>query len=256
MSEAGWPDGADDFVQAIADTKLVLSHRYAQWMLAGETLEDDIGGAASAQEEIGHVRQLFRALQNQGRTADWLERERSPTEIANAAALDANQDSWHAFIATAGPIDRAAWYLLDAIDHPDLNGLIRKIGEDEYFHLQFHDARLETLAADRPEEIQASVETALPSTLAFIGPASHDDEYDPLYSAGFTDRPVDEIRTAFRAHYEELFGDTAVSLEAVDWSAPDPERWDSERRRVGGGGIEERDLGQLRGEKNRQFAID
>lgn len=255
MSDTDWPEGADDFVQAIADTKLLLGHRYAQWTLAGQTLEDDIGGAASAQEEIGHVRQLFRALMDHGRDRSWLEGNREPDEFANAAALDTNPDAWPAFLATAGPVDRAAWFLLDAIDHPDLDGLITKIGEDEYFHLEFHDARLEILAEDDPSTIESRLDEVIPATLAFLGPAGYDSDADPLYRTGFTDRPVSELRDAFRSHYEDVLAGTPVSLENVAWSEPDMDSWDPVRRRVEGGGITDEDLRQLRGEKNQVFAL-
>ncbi len=250
-----WPEGAAELVLAIADTKLLLGHRYAQWTLGGPSLEDDMGGASAAQEEIGHVRQLFRLLAERGFDAAWLEGDREPTEFRNAACLDRVRRDWAAFLATAAPADRAAWYLLDAIDHDDLRGLVARIGEDEYFHLEYHDARLETLADDEPATVRAAFESALPAALAFVGPASHDADGDPLFGA-FTDRPVADVRAALIAHYESLFDGTDVSLDGVDVDGPAPEAWDPVRRRVGGGGPDEADLEQLTGARNREFAVE
>lgn len=244
-----------DLLQAIADTKLILGHRFAQWTLAGASLEDDIGGAASAQEEVGHVRQLFSTLEEYGRDRDWLEGDRTPEEFSNASPLDRIDGTWTAFIATAGPVDRAAWYLLDSLEEPDMSGLISKIGEDEYFHLEYHDARIETLAEEQPDAVQTRLEEVLPETMAFLGPAEYDDDTDPLLDRGCTDRSVAELRAAFRDHYEGLFAETPVSLSNVDWSSPDVSAWDATRRRVGGGGIEEEDLRQIRGDRNAEFAI-
>ncbi|WP_323192215.1 Phenylacetic acid catabolic protein [Halostella sp. PRR32] len=249
-----WPDEAVEYLQAIADTKLVLGHRNAQWSLAGPSLEDDIGGSSAAQEEVGHVRQLFRMLQQQGRDDDWLQGDRDPTEFNNVSALDVIDGEWPEYVATIAPADRAAWYLLDAIDRDDMDGMITKIGEEEYFHLEYHDARLETLAEEYPSRIQETLEETLPQTMAFIGPSTYDDDADPLLDAGFTDTSIASIRDSFADHYRELFDDTPVSLDGVDWTAPDPDDWDETRRRVGSGGISDEDIRQLTGEENAMFA--
>lgn len=250
-----WPEPAVDYVQAIADTKLVLGHRNAQWSLAGPSLEDDIGGASAAQEEIGHFRQFVNELEGQGREKDWLNGKRDAEEFNNAACLDRIDGDWPAYVASIAPADRATWYMIDAIAVEDLQGLITKMGEDEYFHLEYHDARLETLAEENPETIQETLETTLPQALAFIGPAEYDDEEDPLLDAGFTDRSVAEIREAFADHYRDLFAGTTVSLDGVDWDAPPLDDWDEIRRRVGGGSIGDADVRQLRGTENELFAM-
>jgi len=249
-----WPDAAVDYVQAIADTKLVLGHRCAQWSLAGPSLEDDIGGSSAAQEEVGHVRQLFRKLEAQGRDGDWLRGHREAEEFDNAASLDEIDGEWPDFVATIAPADRAAWYMLDAIDVDGMDGMITKIGEDEYFHLEYHDARLETLAAERPDQLQATLERTIPAALALIGPESHDEGSDPLLDAGFTSTSVAAMRERLAEHYRDLFADTDVSLDGIDWSAPDEAEWDETRRRVGGGGLRDEDLVQIRGERNEMFA--
>ena len=251
-----WPEAAVDYVQAIADTKLVLGHRCAQWSLAGPSLEDDIGGSSAAQEEVGHVRQLFRKLEGQGRESDWLRGERDPEEFSNVSALDRIDGEWPDFVATIAPADRAAWYMLDAIDRDDMDGMITKVGEDEYFHLEYHDARLETLAAEQPDQLQSTLEETVPSALAFIGPATYDAESDPLVEAGFASVPVASVRETFADHYRDLFADTDVSLDAIDWAAPDPDEWDATRRRVGVGGVSEEDLTQIRGDRNATFATE
>lgn len=249
-----WPDAGADLVQAVADTKLVLSHRYAEWMLSGPILEDDIAGASAAQDELGHVRQLYRLLEEQGRDTD-LE-DRDPDEVASAPTLDETVGDWVPYVATMNLTDRAAWYLLDAVDHEDFEGLVDRIGQDEYFHLEHLDGRLETLAADRPGDLQAALESVLPDALSFLGPPDHDGADDPLVAAGFTDRSVAEIRTAYREQYEDLLAGTGVSLAGVEWARPTESNWDPVRRRVGAGHVDPDTLAQLRGDENREFAIE
>jgi len=250
-----WPGGAVDFVQAIADTKLLLSHRYAQWMLAGPVLEDDIAGASVAQDEMGHVRQLFRLLAEQGRDQDWLEGDREPEEFANAASLDSPMADWTEFVVRMNLTERAAWYLLDAIDHEDFEGLVDRIGQDEYFHLDYLDARLETLAAESAATIGDHVAATLPDVLAFMGPPTREEASDDLLATGFTDVSIAGIRTAYREHYETQFAEFGISFEADDWTGPDPEVWYETRRRVGGGGIDEQTNKQLSGIESKEYVI-
>ncbi|SFR63927.1 Phenylacetic acid catabolic protein [Halogeometricum limi] len=256
MSE--WSAEAVDYVQSVADTKLVLSQRYAQWMLSGPVLEDDIAGASAAQDELGHVRQLFRLLGQQGRENDWLEGDRSATEFANAASVDDNPESWVEFVVTMGLTERAAWYLIDAIVHDDFEGLGTRIGQDEFFHLEFLDGRLETLGDEQTDAVVAALESTLPAILAFLGPAAYDDDADPLLESGFTDRSAAALRTAFRARYEEIFAGTDVDVDAldVDWDAPSLDEWNESRRRTDEGSISDADVESLSGVQNAEFRMD
>jgi len=253
--DATWPTEAVDYVQAIADTKLLLGQRYGEWMLKAPNLEDDISGASNAQDEIGQVRQLFRLLQQQGREESWLESDRAPDEYANAATLDEAAETWPAFVVQSALTDRAAWLLLDAIDHEDFTGMVQKMGQDEYFHLEHHDARLETLARDQAEDVEAALERYFPDILAFVGPATYGSGDDPLVGAGFTDRSVAEIRGAFHEHYVELFAGTDVSVPPLREDVPDPDAWDETRRRVGEGHVAPDVVDQLQGVSNREFLI-
>ncbi|WP_129116178.1 Phenylacetic acid catabolic protein [Halegenticoccus tardaugens] len=254
MSE--WPTEAVNYIQAIADTKLVLSHRYAEWMLGGPSLEDDIGGASAAQDEVGHVRQLFRLLEQQGRDPQWLEGNRDPEEFCNAEPLDETPDTWAEYVATVSVVDRAAWYMLDSITSEDFRGLVDKIGEDEFFHLEYQDARLETLAEENPVELQQALEAVLPQALTFVGPKGYDADSDPVVQAGFSDRSAAELRSALLAHYETLLAGTGVSLDGVDTEGPTVDEWGSRRRRVSTNAISQSVVDSLVGVKNKQFAAE
>lgn len=255
---SAWPDRAVDYVQSVADTKLVLSQRYAEWMFSGPVLEDDIAGASAAQDELGHVRQLFRLLGQQGREDDWLEGDRTPAEFANAASVDEKPGSWVEFVVRIGLTERAAWYLIDAVDHEDFEGLGTRIGQDEFFHLEFLDGRLESLGDERTDDVVAALEAALPPVLAFLGPAAYDEGSDPLVEAGFTDRSAAALRSAFAARTEEIFEGTAVDVDAldVDWDAPTLAEWNEPRRRTEEGAISEGDVESLSGVRNAEFRME
>lgn len=245
-----WPDGAPDLVLALHDTKLVLSQRLFQWSLGGPTLEDDAGAVSMGSDELGHARQLGRNLEKQGRDPDWLQGHRDPGAFASPAPLDEPLRDWDRFQVVAGLVDRAAWYLTDALTLDDLAGLVRKMGEDEFFHQEYHDARLEAHARRDPDLVEAVLDEALPGVLALLGPAR---DPDPLVEAGAVDRPAGDLRDAYRADLEELVEGTKVDVPAFE--GPDPDAWDPARRRVAPGGPDEDLLSELRGQANEGFAL-
>lgn len=248
-----WSKNAVDYVQAIADTKLVLSHRYADQGFLGPNLADNIALFSLTQDEYGHVRQLFLKLQEQGRDDAWLHRDRDADEFHNAASVDEPAPDWLRFEVQVGLTDRAALLMLDAIDHEDFAGLTDKISEEEYSHVDFHDGWLEHLATTQPNEFQAALDETLPDVLAFIGPAAYDEETDPLYTSGFTDRTVRELREAFLELCEDITDSTNVTIPDV---APiDLANWDSERRRTDDGMIDRETIDSLQARNNQEFAM-
>ncbi|WP_435064397.1 Phenylacetic acid catabolic protein [Halobaculum sp. EA56] len=253
MSE-DWPPEAVDYVQAIADTKLLLSHWYAEQAFIGPTIQDNIALFSLTQDEYGQVRQFFLQLEGQGRDGDWLRSDREGEEFHNAATTDEAAPDWTRFEVRMGLTDRAAHLMFDAIVHEDFAGLTDKMSEEEYSHFDFHDGWLEHLADSKPEEFEAALEESLADVLAFIGPAEYDDESDPLLEAGFTDRSVAELRGAFLDH---LAGIT----EGTDVTVPDPHpvpvnEWDERRRRLVGGGIGPDVIDSIRGTRNEEFAVE
>ncbi|UIP01494.1 phenylacetate-CoA oxygenase subunit PaaI (plasmid) [Halobaculum sp. CBA1158] len=249
-----WTPEAVDYVQAIADTKLMLSHWYAEQAFIGPTIQDNIALFSLTQDEYGQVRQFFLQLEGQGRDADWLRSDRDGDEFFNAATTDEAAPDWTRFEVRFGLTDRAAHLMFDAIVHDDFTGLTDKMSEEEYSHFDFHDGWLEHLAEAEPAEFEAALEESLADVLAFIGPAAYDDETDPLVASGFTDRSVAELREAFLDHLAGLIEGTSVTV-------PDPDpvstaEWDERRRRLIGGGIGPDVLETIRGDRNKEFAME
>lgn len=247
-----WPPEAVDYVQAIADTKLMLSHWYAEQAFIGPGIQDNTALFSLTQDEYGQVRQFFLQLEGQGRDGDWLRSDREGEEFCNAATTDEPAPDWTSFEVRFGLTDRAAHLMFDAIVHDDFAGLTDKMSEEEYSHFDFHDGWLEHLAADDPETFRAALEGALPAVLAFIGPAAYDDDTDPLVTAGFTDRSVAELRGAFLDHLAGIVEGTEVAVP--DHDPVSLEEWDERRRRVVGGGIGPDVLDSIRGTRNEEFA--
>lgn len=256
VAEDDWPDVCVEYVQAIADTKLLLGHRYGERMASGQSIEDDVANMNLAQEEFGHVRQLSLLLESQGLDRTYLEHERDPEEYANASPLDEPVSDWAGFIVSQGLVDYAAWLLLDAITHEDVRGVKRKIAQEEYFHIERADGWVSHLVEDDPEALSTVLEDVVPGVLAFIGPASYDETTDPVYRTGFTDVPVATVRERFLDRYRELLADTEVTLDGLDNAQPPLDEWNDVRRRVNGGSMAQETAEIIRGERSRAFAVE
>lgn len=249
-----WPDGAADFVLAIADTKLMLSHWYADQAFLGPNIADNIALLSLTQDEYGHTRQFYLQLESQGRSSEWLHGDRDAEEFANAATTDRPAEDWTEFEVRFGLTDRAGLLMVDAIVHEHFAGLTDKIAEEEVSHVDFHDGWLEHLATEEPRAFQAALEDALPDILAYIGPATYDDGTDPLVEAAFTDRSVATLRESFLDHCRSLVDGTEVTVPAVD--GPVRGEWDGGRRRTVTGGVDDEVLTSIRGVRNTEFAAE
>lgn len=252
---SAWDDAAVDYVQAIADTKYVLSHRYSQRMYTAPSMEDKIADASAAQDEIGHVRQLFNILRKQGKEESWLKGEREVTAYSNAATIDSPGDTWNESVVKTGLADRASWLLLTNVIHADFDGLADKISEEEYFHLEHQEGWLQKLADERTNELRRHLESELPCILSFIGPESYTADADPLIVAGFTEQSVADLREALLTHYRSLFEDTRLSFDALEFDATEDSEWNASRRRIDGGGIRQEDVATLSGTHSSQYKI-
>lgn len=249
-----WPQSAIDYVQAIADTKLLLSAHQVEHSVSGPSLEDSVAAASIAQDEFGHVRQLFQLLGQQSREMEWLEGYRKPTEYANASTLDKVREDWAEYLVQVAVTDYATWLMLDAIDHPDFQGMVEKISEDEYFHIEFYDGWIDKLATNQPDVLADDLEESLASALALLGPPKYKDEADPLIQLGFTSSSVATLRSSLIAHYKPTL--ETVGLEPDQFTqTPSESEWDENRRRIDGGSISESMADSLKGVQNQEFAV-
>ena len=123
-------------VAGLADNKLFLGRRYAEWCTAAPALEAAVAAAAMAQDEIGHARSLYPLLRDVVGPSPEVEPE-TRTDFSNAAFLDEPFQSWCDFVAANFLFDTAISALLEAAVDSSLGGLAqraRRILEEERLH--------------------------------------------------------------------------------------------------------------------------
>src|SRR5579864_5899965 len=87
-----------ELIAGLADNKLFLGRRYAEWCTAAPSLESAVAAAAMAQDEIGHARSLYPLLKDVSGTSSEVEPE-TRTQFTSAGFLDRPFESWSDFVA-------------------------------------------------------------------------------------------------------------------------------------------------------------
>src|SRR5579864_2810176 len=114
-----------ELIAGLADNKLFLGRRYAEWCTAAPSLESAVAAAAMAQDEIGHARSLYPLLRDVMGASPEVEPE-SRTHFVNAAFLDEPFTGWTDFIAANFLFDTAISILLGAAEHSSMNSLSQR----------------------------------------------------------------------------------------------------------------------------------
>ncbi|GAC1444747.1 MAG: hypothetical protein NVSMB52_04390 [Chloroflexota bacterium] len=126
-------------IGGLADNKLFLGRRYAEWCTAAPTLESAVAAAAMAQDEIGHARSLYPLLREISGESTETEPE-TRTRFTNAHFLDTPFESWIDFVAANFIFDSALSVLIESAmqsSSTDLASRARRIVEEETLH-QIH----------------------------------------------------------------------------------------------------------------------
>jgi phenylacetate-CoA oxygenase PaaI subunit len=158
-----------DLIAALADNKLFLGRRYAEWCTGAPTLEAAVAAAAMAQDEIGHARSFYPLLQDLAGASDETEPE-TRIQFANVALLNASFESWTDFVAANLLLDTALTVLLESARQSSLAPLAqraRRILEEEPLHWIHGEGWTRRLAAKGP-----GVKKALTDSLAATAPHS------------------------------------------------------------------------------------
>jgi phenylacetate-CoA oxygenase PaaI subunit len=141
-----------DLIAALADNKLFLGRRYAEWCTGAPTLEAAVAAASMAQDEIGHARSFYPLLQDLAGESDETEPE-TRTRFTNVALLDAPFESWTDFVAANLLLDTALTVLLESAGQSTLSPLAqraRRILEEEPLHWLHAEGWTRRLAAQGP----------------------------------------------------------------------------------------------------------
>lgn len=213
---------------ALADSKLVLANWYTTCVHNGRSLPDFAALLGMATATFGHTRALYLYLVNLGCDYDGLERRAQPAAFCSMNLLDRPPEDWEDFIATVYLAELAMWTFASGfLGHPDrpLAGLIRKIGEESYFHLKYCQGWQSIFTETGNRRYGVALAARLPAALAWF----RAQEDDLLQAAGQRDLPLSTLCQSYRAEVLNSLG----GASAGDGPPASLDGWDPQRRRAG-----------------------
>ena len=222
-------------ILCIADSKWALAAWYERALPSAGSIGDMNTMAAVTQVVYGHVRALFQYLGDFQLAYDHLQHKRETSEIHSMGMLSKPPQSWADFIVCQYLAESAIWTLssgfLGGPDHV-LNGLVKKMGEEVYFHLLYAEGWIEELSQTKKSEIEQSFAERLPAALQWIGPP---DQGDSLCDVCLRVTPMGTLRENFISHVSPHAGAAIDTAESLSY-----EGWDKGFRRIGNDPISDR----------------
>ncbi len=166
-------------VAQLADNKYLLGRRYSEWTSRAPALEAAVAAAAMTQDELGHARSLYAALQSASDTPEAYLKEGRREDRQAMPVLEKPFQHWAEFVAAAVLPDRALTLVFEAArasTYEPLRQRAAKILQEEWFHRQYGEGWLRKLAAGAEwrAAMQAAVSEFWPPTadwLAAVGDA-------------------------------------------------------------------------------------
>ena len=228
-----------DLVLSIADNKQMLGLRYAEWATRAPSLEADIAAAAMGLDDLGHSRVLYGCLEPLGSDPRGADRETDPASLSALPFFDEPWTSWSEFVAANAILDTAFTVMIEACVNGNVEVLqhrLRKMLSEERYHF-LHGRSWLRSGIDR-----GPLEEAWRQAIEWFGPP--DGDTATLHAEG----ALSLGSAGLRSRLEERLQTKAPAVK-VDWKA-----WDSRRRRSGGGAVDERTFGMLRGLEEKRFA--
>ena len=135
----------------LADNKYLLGRRFSEWTNRAPALEAAVAAAAMTQDELGHARSLYAALQSASDSPEAYLKEGKRDQLLGVSILEKPFQHWAEFVAAAVLFDRAMTLVFEAARHSGYEPLRQraaKILQEEWFHRQYGEGWLRKLAAE------------------------------------------------------------------------------------------------------------
>jgi 1,2-phenylacetyl-CoA epoxidase catalytic subunit len=219
-----------NLIVVLADNKYYFGRALSEWAVGAPTMEDAVGCAAVAQEELGHSRVLYPLLKElpfEGGPTP-LERHGDRARRYCVGYLDKTLPTWAHMVAALALIDSAMLTLIEALVGSAYGNLARRVARipgEERFHMDFAEGRVVEIAAFEGgiSQLTTQVKRLLPEMLCWFGPVG-EPGVEVLNQESLLGADNEEMRQSFLDRVGPVLVEAGVELAAERHSASG--RWE------------------------------
>jgi ring-1,2-phenylacetyl-CoA epoxidase subunit PaaC len=193
----------------LADDELIQAERYTFWQVRAPTLESDLSISNNAQDELGHARLWYDAVQQLGYSEESLIYESDPSDFQHSTLVELPfaEGDWADAIVRAYLYDVAEDIRLSALEDSSyeiIRNRTSRIQGEEGYHLEHAESWLDRMALDEEanERVQAAIDELYPYALTLFEPVG-DVEAD-IDRLGIRTMTLDEMRTEWATRVESF----------------------------------------------------
>ncbi|WP_435116239.1 1,2-phenylacetyl-CoA epoxidase subunit PaaC [Halolamina sp. C58] len=204
----------------LADDEYVQAERYTFWQVRAPTLESDLAVANNAQDELGHARLWYDAIQQLGYSEESLLWESEPDDFQHSTLVELpfSEGDWDDAIVRAYLYDVAEEIRLAALaesSYEAIRNRTSRIQGEEDYHVKHAENWLRRMADDEEgsRRVQAALERLYPYALTLFEPVDEAVEQD-IVDLGIRDATLAEMR----AEWEER---TTAFLTDLGFEVPE-----------------------------------
>jgi ring-1,2-phenylacetyl-CoA epoxidase subunit PaaC len=184
----------------LADDEYVQAERYTFWQVRAPTLESDLAVSNNAQDELGHARLWYDAIQQFGYTEESLLWESEPDDFQHSTLVELPfaEGDWADAVVRAYLYDVAEDVRLAALEessYREIRERTSRIQGEEGYHVEHAESWLARMAADDDAagRVQNALNRLYPYALTLFEPVG-DVEAD-IVELGVRTSTLDEMRT-------------------------------------------------------------
>ncbi|EMA23877.1 MULTISPECIES: 1,2-phenylacetyl-CoA epoxidase subunit PaaC [Haloarcula] len=201
----------------LADDELVQAERYTFWQVRAPTLESDLSISNNAQDELGHARLWYDAVQQLGYSEESLIYESDPSDFQHSTLVELPfaEGDWADAIVRAYLYDVAEDIRLSALEDSSyeiIRNRTSRIQGEEGYHLEHAESWLDRMALDEEasERVQAAIDELYPYALTLFEPVG-DVEAD-IDRLGIRTMTLDEMRTEWETRVESFLTELGFAV--------------------------------------------
>lgn len=200
----------------IADDEYVQAERYTFWQVRAPTLESDLAVANNSQDELGHARLWYEAIQQFGYTEESLLFESNPEDFQHSTLVELpfEKGDWADAVVRAYLYDVAEDIRLSALEDSSYE-IIRDrtstIQGEEDYHVEHAQSWIERMVLDDDAvgRVQAALNRLYPYALTLFEPVG--DVESDIEAFGIRTMSLDEMHTAWENRVEAFL--TGLDLD-------------------------------------------